>query len=61
MIRHQTFENKVMVVTQDNPKQKAIALTVTWEKLPDDFQLEEKPVENTGQPLIVGALREILE
>jgi len=29
--------------------------------LPDDFQLEEKPVENTGQPLIAGALREILE
>lgn len=61
MIRYQTFENKVMVVTQDNLKQKAIALTVTWEKLPDDFQLEEKPVENTGQPLIAGALREILE
>jgi Uma2 family endonuclease len=29
--------------------------------LPDDFQLEEQPVENTGQPLIAGALREILE
>ena len=29
--------------------------------MPDDFQLEETPVENTGQPLIAGALREILE
>ncbi len=61
IIRHQTLESKVMVATQDNPKQKTVAMTVTWEKLPDDFQLEEKPVENTGQPLIAGALREILE
>jgi len=61
MIRHQTLKSKVMVATQDNPKQKTVELTVTWEKLPDDFQLEEKPVENTGQPLIAGALREILE
>lgn len=50
-----------MVVTQDNPGQKTLELIVTWEKLPDDFHLEEKPVENTGQPLIAGALREILE
>jgi len=61
MIRYQTLESKVMVATQDHPKQKTVAMTVTWEKLPDDFQLEEKPVENTGQPLIAGALREILE
>ncbi|MCL1472868.1 Uma2 family endonuclease [Argonema antarcticum] len=50
-----------MVATQDHPVPKMATLTVTWEKLPDDFQLEEKPVENTGQPLIAGALREILE
>jgi Uma2 family endonuclease len=50
-----------MVATQDYPVQKMATLTVTWEKLPDDFQLEEQPVENTGQPLIAGALREILE
>jgi Uma2 family endonuclease len=50
-----------MVATQDYPVQKMATLTVTWEKLPDDFQLKEKPVENTGQPLIAGALREILE
>jgi hypothetical protein len=50
-----------MVTTQDYLVQPMATLTVTWEKLPDDFQLEEKPVENTGQPLIAGALREILE
>jgi hypothetical protein len=60
-IGYQTLESKVMVVTPDNPGQKTVGLSVTWEKLPDDFQLEEKPVENTGQPLIAGALREILE
>lgn len=50
-----------MVTTQDYLVHPMATLTVTWEKLPDDFQLEEKPVENTGQPLIAGALREILE
>ncbi len=50
-----------MVATQHDPVQKIATLTVTWEKLPNDFQLEEQPVENTGQPLIAGALREILE
>ncbi len=50
-----------MVATQDSTVPKMATLTVTWEKLPDDFQLEEEPVENTGQPLIAGALREILE
>jgi Uma2 family endonuclease len=37
------------------------SITVTWEKLPDNFKLEEKPVDNTGQPLIAAALRESLE
>lgn len=46
-----------MVVTQSSP----VKPNVTWEKLPDDFRLEEEPVENTGQPLIAGALRESLE
>jgi hypothetical protein len=49
-----------MVTTPEKPV-KQRALTITWEKLPDDFRLEEKPVENTGQPLIAGALREALE
>jgi hypothetical protein len=36
-------------------------LVITWEKLPDDFILEEEPVESTAQPLLAGALRESLE
>ena len=36
-------------------------LDITYQKLPDNYQLEEEPVDNTGQPLIAGALREILE
>jgi len=34
---------------------------ISWEALPDDFLLEDDPVENNGQPLLAGALREILE
>ncbi len=34
---------------------------VTWEPLPKDFQLEDEPVENDGQALLAGALRESLE
>lgn len=49
-----------MVTTQE-PVIKSTTPVVTWEKLPDDFQLEDEPVENTGQPLIAGALRESLE
>ena len=36
-------------------------LEIKWEPLPAGFQLEDKPVENTGQPLLAGALRESLE
>lgn len=36
-------------------------LTITWEKLPADFILDEEPVENIDQPLVAAALREILE
>jgi Uma2 family endonuclease len=50
-----------MVTTPSSPTEQRATLTITWEKLPDDFPLEEKPVENEGQPLIAGALREILE
>jgi Putative restriction endonuclease len=52
---------QIMVSTPDSPVKPPSALTVTWEKLPDDVPLEEEPVENTGQPLIAGALRETLE
>ena len=37
-------------------------MVITWEPLPPDFDLEEdEPVDNTGQPLLAGALRESLE
>jgi hypothetical protein len=36
-------------------------LVIRWEKPPADFQLDDTPVENTGQPLLAGALRESLE
>ena len=34
---------------------------VTWAPLPKDLQLEDDPVDNDGQPLLAGALRESLE
>ncbi|MDJ0730981.1 MAG: hypothetical protein QNJ33_13410 [Crocosphaera sp.] len=34
---------------------------ITWEKLPDDFELPDQPVENNLQPLLASALRESLE
>lgn len=34
---------------------------IAWVKPPDDYVLDDTPVENTGQPLIAGALRESLE
>ncbi|MBT9314517.1 hypothetical protein [Leptothoe spongobia] len=40
---------------------KSAELCITWDPLPEDFKLDEKPVENTGQPLLAGALRESLE
>lgn len=50
-----------MVISQENIIRPAATLNVTWERLPDDYKLEEEPGENTGQPLIAGALREPLE
>jgi hypothetical protein len=35
--------------------------TIAWVKPPDDYVLDDTPVENTGQPLLAGALRESLE
>lgn len=42
------------------PQSKA-ELIITWEKLADDFQLPDEPVDNLTQPLLASALREILE
>ncbi len=35
--------------------------SVTWEKLPADFELPDEPVESNLQPLLAAALRESLE
>ncbi len=35
--------------------------TIAWVKPPDDFVLDDTPVENDAQPLLAGALRESLE
>ena len=55
-----------MVTTPDSPVTpatigQAAQPIVTWEPLPDDIDLDDEPVENTGQPLLAGALRETLE
>ncbi|MDB9485510.1 Uma2 family endonuclease [Dolichospermum circinale CS-537/01] len=49
------------MITQISEIKSPTELVISWEALPDDFQLEDEPVENTGQPLLAGALRESLE
>ncbi|WP_414576083.1 Uma2 family endonuclease [Anabaena sp. CCY 9402-a] len=49
------------MVTQLSATNPQAQLVITWEALPKDFQLEDEPVENTGQPILAGALRESLE
>jgi Uma2 family endonuclease len=39
----------------------APSYNITWEKLPDDFVLEDEPVDNIYQPPIAAALTESLE
>ena len=34
---------------------------ITWEKLPDDFVLDNEPVDNINQPFLAAALTESLE
>ena len=50
-----------MVATPISTVPKLSTIAISWEALPEDFILEEEPVENTAQPLIAGALREGLE
>ena len=50
-----------MVATEEQNFIQLQRPVITWEALPDDFKLEEKPVENTAEPLIAGTLRESLE
>ncbi|MEH2305136.1 Uma2 family endonuclease [Nostoc sp.] len=49
------------MTTQLGEAKSSTELIISWEALPADFQLEDEPVENTGQPLLAGALRESLE
>jgi Uma2 family endonuclease len=49
------------MATQLSETKTSTELVISWEALPDDFQLEDEPVENTGQPILAGALRESLE
>jgi Putative restriction endonuclease len=49
------------MATQLSETKSSNQLVITWEALPKDFQLEDEPVENTGQPILAGALRESLE
>lgn len=34
---------------------------ITWEKLPDDFVLDDEPVDNINQPSLAAALTESLD
>lgn len=49
------------MVTQLSTPKSFSGMVISWEALPNDFKLEDDPVENTGQPLLAGALRESLE
>ena len=49
------------MVTQVSKTKSSTELVISWEALPDEFHLEDNPVENTGQPILAGALRESLE
>ncbi len=49
------------MVAQVDKAKSSPQLVISWEALPDGFQLEDEPVENTGQPVLAGVLREILE
>jgi Uma2 family endonuclease len=49
------------MVSQVGEAKKSTELVITWKALPNDFQLEDDPVDNTGQPLLAGALSESLE
>lgn len=50
-----------MVTTQSYELRATTELNISWESLPDDFPLEEEPVENTSHTLLAGALKESLE
>ncbi|WP_009633847.1 Uma2 family endonuclease [Synechocystis sp. PCC 7509] len=49
------------MATQVSETKASTELVISWEPLPDDFHLEDDPVDNTGQPILAGALSESLE
>jgi hypothetical protein len=49
------------MATQVSEAKSSSELVISWEPLPESYQLEDEPVENTGQLLLAGALRESLE
>jgi Uma2 family endonuclease len=48
------------MVTASSPTSFSPSLTVTWEKLPDDFKLPDDPVDNVNQPALAAALTDSL-
>jgi hypothetical protein len=46
------------MATQLSQAKSPTELLISWEALPKDFQLEDEPVENTGQRFLAGALGE---
>lgn len=48
-------------MTATQLRQAFVSYSIEWEKLPDDFELPDEPVENINHPLLASALREILE
>jgi hypothetical protein len=49
------------MVSQVGEFKQSTELVITWEALPDDFPLENDPVDNIDQLLLAGALSESLE
>jgi Putative restriction endonuclease len=50
-----------MVATPTRPTSLAPTYKISWEKPPEDFELDDTPVENTSHPLLAGAIHESLE
>jgi hypothetical protein len=51
----------MFMATQLGEGKSLTEMVISWEALPDDYQLEDEPVENNNQPILAGALRESLE
>ncbi|MBD2497477.1 hypothetical protein [Nostoc sp. FACHB-280] len=49
------------MATQLSAAKSPTDMVISWEALPNDYHLDDKPVENTNQPILAGALRESLE